>query len=153
MNENTSALNFTSFIGKHAFGCQKIDMNGLNFTCHHSTFRVLSFIQRGSFAIIFNSSNFLSVCACACVLCCSDCIASKLKQNEIKKRLKTFLCNYYFTCTFMTQAICAAAVAAAAAVAQHYSCVVIYIAGERLSVIHILFFSLPSHIQFAVIRI
>lgn len=38
------ALNFTSFIGKHAFGCQKIDMNGLNFTCHHSTFRVLSCI-------------------------------------------------------------------------------------------------------------
>lgn len=37
------------------FACQKIDMNGLNFTCHHPTFRVLSFIFciLYSFAIIF----------------------------------------------------------------------------------------------------
>ena len=77
MNENTNALNFTSFIGKHAFGCQKIDMNGLNFTCHHSTFRVLSFIQR-LFCHYFQLEQFLfSHCMCAVA---ASCICFKVKN-------------------------------------------------------------------------
>lgn len=80
--------------------CQKIDMNGLNFTCHHSTFSRFIF-----YSTLFY--HYFQVERTAIASCTSVCVSFLFAVlSVVPPQSWTFLCNYYFTFAPMTQAIC-----------------------------------------------